>query len=222
MSNTLRLLASLLLGMLATQDGVAQWNVARYATGRNRIYTTFGMDPALVTAVGYGRVFPFLGRAWQLSGEFGIGAAEFDTRDFRARMQLHSTIVGWRSARLTGAATFITRGTENSIYRGLNFGADFTGTAGVYRSGWFAAAEVGFDKAIVTHITHSDWYRTWFYPGAKDGWYLDAGGIWHYGLVGGVGLGPAELAARIGFRRTENFEELTPPAYLAMGIGFRF
>jgi hypothetical protein len=150
-----------------------------------------------------------------------MAAAEIDTRDFRARLQAFTSVLQWRSLHLTGSATFITRGTENSIYQGLNFGADFTGTAGVYRPGWFMAGEFGFDKAIITHITHSDWYRS-FYPGAKDGWYLTGGGTYHYGVTGGVAIGRVEIGGRAGWLRTEDWNELVTPMYASLGIGLGF
>jgi hypothetical protein len=212
----------LLLCAPVAGDAAAQWNVARYDAGRNRLYTTTGLDPALFTSVGYARVVPVMGHAFQLAGDVGVVTAGMDARDFRARLELQSSIVRWRSLRLVGSATFLTRGTENSIYRGLNFGADFTGTAGVYRPGWFAAGQFGFDKAVITHVTHSDWYRTYYYPDAKDGWYLPAGGTFHYGLAGGVALGRAELVGRAGFLRTQKFNDMTPPMYASVGVGFGF
>jgi hypothetical protein len=151
-----------------------------------------------------------------------MAAAELDTRDFRARVQVFTSIVRWRSLYLNGSVTSITRGTENSIYRGLNFGADFTATAGVYRSRWFAAGEFGFDKAVITHLTHSDWYHQYIYPEAKDGWYLDAGGTYHYGLAVGITVGRAEVFGRCGFIRTEDFNDLVPPAYASLGVGIGF
>jgi hypothetical protein len=162
------------------------------------------------------------GHGVQLAGDIGIGAAGMDPEDFRARLQAFSSLLHWRSVHLTGSAAFITRGTENSIYRGLNFGADLTGGVGVYRPGWFVAGEFGFDKAIITHITHSEWYRKYFYPEAKDGWYLDAGGTYHYGVSSGVSLGRMELLGRFGWQRTEEFEALQPPVYASVGVGFGF
>lgn len=103
-----------------------------------------------------------------------------------------------------------------------HFGSDFTGTAGVYRPRWFLAGEFGFDKAIITHLTQSDWYRTYFYPDAKDGWYLNAGGTFHYGVTGGVAFGRTELALRAGWLRTEEFNDVQPPMYAGLGLGIRF
>ena len=217
-----RMMVALVVLALAARDVAAQWNVARFGEARNQLYTSFGLDPAFVGSVGYGRVVPMLGREWQLGVEVGVVAAKFDGRDFRARLQARTTAVRWRSLRLVGSAAFITRGTENSIFRALNFGADFTGAAGMYRRHWFVAGEFGFDKAIITHITQSDWYRTHFYPEAKDGWYLDAGGTYHYGVAGGVTIGRTELALRAGWLRTEDFNDMEPPMYASLGVGFGF
>ena len=216
------MVVALLLPLLAVREGAAQWNVERFGSTKNQVYTTFGVDPALVTSVGYGRDVPMLGRQWQLGAEVGVVAADFDLQDFAARLQARTTVLRWRSLRLVGSAAFITRGTENSIYRALNFGSDFTGDVGVYRQRWFLAGEFGFDKAIITYLTHSDWYRDNYYPDAKDGWYLNAGGTFHYGLTGGMSFGQTELAVRVGQRQTEDFNQLTPPQYAGLGVGVRF
>lgn len=222
MNTTLRFALALLLAVTTAQEASAQWNVERFDAARNQVYTTFGLDPALVGSVGYARVAPFLGRTWQLGVEFGVVAFEFDRRDVRAQLQARTSLLQWRSLRLVGTAAFITRGTENSIYRAVNFGSDITGAAGVYHRSWFLAGEFGFDKNIITHLQHSDWYHTYFYPEARDGWYLPGGGTFHYGVTGGVAIGPTELALRLGRQRTEQFDDLLPPVYASLGLGIRF
>ena len=212
----------LLFTMLLVTNTSAQWNVARFESNPNRIYATFGLDPAFFPAVGYGRVVSVFGHRVQVAVDAGFVAAEMDTRDLRARLHLLTSIVKWRSLHLTGSTALIARGTDNSIYRGYNFGADLTGALGVYRSGWFLAAEFGIDKGGVTHITNSDWYRTYFFPDAQDGWYRDPGGTIHYGLSAGITVGRAELLARYGQLRTEKFNDLTPPMYASIGLGFTF
>ena len=222
MKATLQLLAALVVLPVVSRDVAAQWNVAQFGTDRNQVYSTFGIDPAVIASVGYGRIVPMLGRQWQLGIEGGVVAPDYDTRDFRARAQVRTSIARWRSLHLVGSMAFITRGTENSIYRAVNFGADFTGALGVYRPRWFFAGEFGFDKAVITHITHSDWYRTHFYAEAKDGWYLNAGGTFHYGAATGLSLGRMELAVRAGRLQPEDFNEIGAGGYASAGIGFKF
>ncbi len=212
-------LLALALALIAPRHAEAQWNVARFETERSHVYTTFGLDPAFVGSVGYGHVIPILDHEVQFAIDGGLATAHLDTRDFRARVGAQTSLVRWRSLQLAGSITFITRGTENTIYRGLNFGGDFTASLGVYRHRWFTAGEFGKDKSIITHITHSDWYRKNFYADAKDGWYLDAGGIFHYGVVCGVALGRTEVSARFGWRQTENWKDVMPPMYASLGVG---
>jgi hypothetical protein len=216
------LILGIVVSAFLAQDAAAQWNVARFGAEPDRVYATFGLDPALVTSVGYGHTASVRGHAFQVTGDLGIVTARLDARDFRARFGVHTSVARWRSLRLTGSATAITRGTDNVIYRGYNFGADVTGTLGVYRPRWFAAGEFGKDKAVITHVVHTDWYRDHFYPDAKDGWYLDAGGTFHYGLAAGVTLGRAEVVSRFGFLRTEDFNAMIPPMYGSVGLGFAF
>jgi len=211
-----------LLSALLTQGAAAQWNAARFDAEPNRVYATFGLDPAFVTSLGYGRAAAIRGHPFQFTGDYGVATARLDARDFRLRMGVQTSVGLWRSLRLTGSAAAISRGTQNSVYRGYDFGADLTGTLGLYRPGWFVAGEFGKDKAVITHVEHTDWYRDHYYPDAKDGWYLDAGGTFHYGLAAGVTVGRAELAGRFGFLRTENFNPVTPPVFGSLGLGIGF
>jgi hypothetical protein len=216
------LAAILAISAIAATEAGAQWNVARFddQQRQQRAYTTFGLDPAFVSSVGFAQVVRPFDHAVQLTGEAGVAAAKMDARDWRVRLGGQSSLARWRSVHLTGSAAFVARGTENSIYRGVNFGADVGGTLGVYRPRWFVAGEAGKDKAIVTHIAHTTWYRNYFYPDAKDGWYVDAGGTVRYGAQAGVSLGRAELVARIGRQRTEHWGKTAAPIYGSVGVGF--
>jgi hypothetical protein len=62
----------------------------------------------------------------------------------------------------------------------------------------------------------------YYYPDAKDGWYIDAGGTFLFGLVGGVAFGRMEVAGRFGWLRTEHFNDLMPPMYAGVGVGFAY
>ena len=213
---------TLALGALVGTQAEAQWNVARFGERSNIVYSSYGLDPAMVLTAGYGRVVPIFGHRFQFVVDGGMVMARADANDFRARVGVRTALLSWRSLALTGNMAFVTRGTENSIYRGLNFGSEFALTAGVYRRGWFVASEFGRDKDIITHLTHSDWYRRYYYPQAKDGWYLNAGGTYSYGLTAGVALGRTEVVVRAGRLVTEKFDQMLPPMYASLGIGVGF
>ena len=208
--------------LLLTQLASAQSNVARFGTERNRVYTSVGIDPAVVSTVGYGRVVSVAGHAFNISGDVGVVAAGFDFDDARARAGVETSLLRWKSVHLTGSAVAVARSTENVSYRAVNFGADITGSLGVYRPRWFVAGEFGKDKAVVTHVTHTDYYRETFYPDAKDGWYLDAGGTFHYGFAAGLAVRGVEVSGRFGWLRTEDFNDVMPPVYASVGVGFWF
>ncbi len=222
MNSSLKLALCLVLSTFTVGELSAQWNVARMDGPRNFAYASVGFDPALIASAGYVRTVPVFGHAFELGGEAGVVAAGWDARDFRARAQVRTSLLRLGVFRIVGSAAFVARGTENTLHRAFNFGSDFTGNAGLYTSRWFLAGEFGFDKAIITHLTHSDWYRRNVYADAKDGWYLTGGGTFHYGVTGGIALGPAEIALRAGWLRTERLNELVGPGYASGTVGFRF
>lgn len=80
----------------------------------------------------------------------------------------------------------------------IDLGGDVAVLAGHYAPRWFAAAEVGFDWALATHIDHSDAYRMLVYADARDGWYGNTGGLFRYGLQGGITFGGNDVVLRAG------------------------
>ncbi len=200
----------------------AQWNLARQRAGTDHLYVTAGLDPAVIPSLGYGRTVSAFGVATQLSAEAGVVAGEADVRDYRARFTAQVQLAHIGRVRVGGRASFITRGTENRIFQAVNMGAAMSGTAGLYGQRWFAAGEVAFDKAIVTHLRHSDDYRAQSFPNAKDGWYLDNGGTWGLGALMGRTMGRHELVVRVGVSRTQAWETPTIPGYAVIGWGVAF
>jgi len=209
-----------ILIVLSARPTAAQWNVARYDSSSTMVYTSYGLEPSIVGAIGMARTTPRFGGS-QVAAEAGWVVAGLDVRDFRGRVSARTTAVRWRSLRLTGEGALSARGTTNTIYRALGIGAAANATLGVYRPRWFAGTEAGYDKNVATHLTHTDWYRTYYYADAKDGWYGGVGGTIHYGVTGGAVLGPMELMSRAGFLKTERFDDMVPPVYVSIGVGFR-
>lgn len=197
-------------------------NLARIEPGSNRIHAAFGMDPSVLTTLGYIRGFgKEAGSAlWEV--DLGMGVAEADIKDLRLRFGLQATL--WKSGswRVALRGRLIARSTSNSIYDGYGFGADFTTHVGFYRRGWFVAGSLGYDHTFVTHIDHSDWYRDNIYPDAVDGWYRGDNGIWRFGLSAGFAVGAVELAGRVEMRHLGGDEQLVPPAVGELSLSIPF
>lgn len=215
-----------LLAVLMLASGhqrlAAQWNLARLEPGDGTWQVSTALDPAIVTSVGYRQMRTVFGAPTQFGVEAGVVAGDADLSDYRARFDAGVQVVRRGSFRTVASAAFLTRGTSNTVFRGTNFGADIGLVAGMYRARWFVAAETGYDKPIVTHLTHTSAYRSQYYADAQDGWYIDTGGTRRLGVVTGTSLRGVELMLRAGVARTRGGEALVAPGYATLGMGFRF
>ena len=222
MNSTLKLAFGLVLSTLTVGELSAQWNIGRTDGPRNFAYASVGLDPALIASAGYIRTVPVFGHAVEMGGEAGIVAAGWDARDFRARLQLRTSLLRLGVFRIVGSAAFVARGTDNLMHRAFNFGSDFTGNAGLYARRWFLAGEFGFDKSIVTHLKHSDIMRTSF-PQIRDGWFMPSGGNYYYGIQAGKTLGETyTLSLRVGMTDAQfDDEDALVPYYVQVGFGMR-
>jgi len=212
-----------LLVMLWAKPSRAQdINYARVIPGSDRIQLTMGLDPAVLSSVGFVQAFAVGSRTamWEL--DLGMVLAETDAKDLRARVGLQTTL--WQAGvwRIAAAGRLIARSTSNSIYDGAGFGVDLGTCAGYYRHGWFVAGLIGYDRTLVMHLEHSDWYRDNIYADAVDGWYRGESGILHGGIAAGVAVAGVELAGRVELRRLDGGESLDPPVVGVLSITVPF
>lgn len=122
------------------------------------------------------------------------------------------------SAKLHG----VFRRYENTLTRLVNFGSDMSAAAGYYKNKWHIAAELGFDKAIVTNFKHSQAYKNSF-PDVQDGWFEPAtGGNLFYGVQTGYSYKQHDIYLKAGRVLTQDFTT-TPliPFYAQLGYNFK-
>ena len=127
---------------------------------------------------------------------------------------------GWFD--LSARLAFEVAGTENSIYTGTALRSEVVLLAGPYGRRWFALSEIGYDRAWLTYIKNSDWYRTYFYSDAKDGWYSGTGGTFAAGAKAGFAVGHVEVVVRAGITKSETLQALDLPFYATLGANYRF
>jgi hypothetical protein len=126
------------------------------------------------------------------------------------------------SWRWLGGAAAVVRGTNDDIAGMIDLGVDVQTLAGYYAPCWFAAAELGFDAALATHISPSDAYRMQVYADARAGWYRDTGGLFRLGVQAGRALGRNDVTLRAGVMRDEAGNPPMIPFYVTLGYDRRW
>jgi len=207
---------------LNTDDQLCAQVLTNIPSGSHAIYASFGLDPAFVATLGYARNFhnSTFNRDIIIFTEIA-SPIKLDLHDYRYKLGGQASIYNFDKFDFSGVFTFITRGTKNSIHNAISFGMDVTFLLGYYRSRWFAAGEFGCDRAIFTHIDHSDWYKTYFYSDAKDGWYRNTSGSFHYGFRTGFSLSRIEITLRAGVQKTKSIIDPLVPFFGVLGLNYR-
>lgn len=195
---------------------------AMHVDQHNVVQFNFGYESAMTAQVGYGRTFTLLRPAlFVLDYSVPMGDELLD--DFRVRLgaQFEVVEIGGFSATLRILGSL--RRYENPLVRIVSFGSDFAAVVGYYDAAWYAAGEFGFDKAVTSHLKHSDLMKTAF-PEIKEGWYIPTGGHYYYGIQGGKTIGESlDLSLRLGATNAQDDDEDAAMIYYAqLGLGVRF
>ena len=217
--NLLILLLMLMVGSVNSQT--INW-ASFDSTHRHIFNANTGIEHGAVLGVGYGfrinnNLFPMVANL-----EFSVPAGDYFFDDLKTKIGMQVSWVEIHNFQFSTKVHGVIRRYENSNVRLVNFGSDLAGVIGYYRSKWFLAGEIGFDKAIITHFKHSDNYSEQ-YPGVKDGWYGPAtGGNFYYGVQAGFSFGKHDLYARAGKLLTQDFVTApTFPLYGQLGYNIR-
>ena len=179
-------------------------------------HVNLGWDYSFSTgiAVGYKfkTTFPLMANA-----SFSMPAGDDLADDFKTKLGLQAELLRINNFSVTGKVAGIFRKYKSSIATMKNFGGEFTLVSGYYRPKWYAAAEGNLDKAIITHIKHSDLAKE-MRPGVQDGWFIPTGGNLSYGVAGGYTFRKNEVSLRLGKVVTQDWKT-TPlvPYYFQVG-----
>ncbi|MFN3667563.1 MAG: hypothetical protein ACK4S0_15480, partial [Sediminibacterium sp.] len=189
------------------QNGKAQtvnWNALKKS--RHIISAGMGWDYSISYGFGYGyqmkTKIPLI-----LSANFSIPSGENLLDDLKTKIGAQMML--WNTPNIKASVTLIGiyRRYENSLARLQNFGSEMKGTLGYYKTKWFVAGEVGFDKAIVTHFKHSQIFRETIFPDVKDGWYEPStGGNFYYGIQTGYSFKMSDIILNSGIIITQDFK----------------
>ena len=189
---------------------------------RNIVQLNLGYDFGMTAQIGYSRSLGFP-KPLLVGIEYSFPMGSDLVDDFKVRLgaQMEVVNIGGVSAAVKASSLF--RSYHTDLVRILDFGSDFAAVVGYYHPAWYFGGEFGFDKAITSHINHSDLMRA-FFPGARDGWYVSTGGHFYYGLQAGTTIGGSfDISLRAGATKAQMHDEnATLPRYVQLGLGVRF
>jgi hypothetical protein len=188
---------------------------------KHLINLNVGLDNAAVIGVGYGyHLNTTMPLVLNLEYSQPFGKNVFD--DFKTKIGGQLNLLRTNNFYATVKAYGIIRRFENDYARMVNFGSEFSATAGIYKNNWFVAPEFGFDKAIVTHLKHSSLMKE-YNPQVQTGWYIPMGGNFFYGIQGGYSFKHSDVYAKIGKYVSQDFETAPMvPVYLQLGWSVKF
>ncbi|MCC7245161.1 MAG: hypothetical protein IT269_05755 [Saprospiraceae bacterium] len=214
------LFAALCCGTLSANSQHLNWR-ALDSTQNQSVYVLAGWDFGTHAAIGYShkvaRKFPL----WLYAeGSMPSGKNLFD--DAKLKIGVQSELVHTGMFSVSVRLNSPIRRYENKLVRMVSFGSEVIGTAGIYGRKWHLAAELGFDKAIATHIKHLP-EGLEIYPGAQSGWYLPTAGNLIYGIHTGFAFGKNQISLRAGKFKNQGFD-YAPfiPLYAHLGYARAF
>jgi hypothetical protein len=169
------LLASVLILMAGCLDAqVINWGSLK-KENRHILNVNTGIEHGAIFGAAYGYHLKSKAVPVVLAVEYSFPAGNTLLDDFKAKIGGQARWIKTGGLQFSTRIQGVFRRYENDLARLINFGCDLAGVVGYYRTNWFMAAEVGFDKAIVTNLKHKKAYKDQ-YPNVVDGWYEPATG----------------------------------------------
>jgi hypothetical protein len=213
----------ILFALMISKTSIAQQiNWRNLSDNKPHIANVFiGWDYSTVAGIGYGqKLRTTLPVVLNIEYSSPFGNNMFD--DFKTKFGGQAEVLHSNNFSVTVKVYGLFRRYENDLVRVVDFGSDFSTNFGYYKTNWYIAGEVGFDKAIATQIKNSDKMKT-IYPDVQDGWYVPTGGNFNFGIVSGYSINNNDLYVKIGISRTEDLKSSpTVPYYMQIGYNRRF
>lgn len=192
----------------------------------NKVYMRFGIEPSYRMTFGYQHNFDLGMKDRELTvyGEWGSPTHEFGFKNSEVKVGGIIPIYQVGSFKLVNNLGLSAGKISTKHFESGKFSISNKISLGFYKNKWFAAGTAEYEKIVLNHIEHTDFYRTAFYEDAKDGWYKGAGGAFQFGVEGGVTLRQIfDIYAEIKVPFTEKFNSYGgSPFHVNLGLAYRF
>lgn len=219
MKNIFKTALFLLLIINTAEAQIINWG----ATGKEKhiLNTNIGAEYGVIFGLGYhyklnSELFPMT-----VGAEFSMPSGNNLADDFKTKAGVNIRWIKIRDFQFSTRVQGVFRRFENENVAIANFGLDMAGVVGYYRPRWFGGIEAGFDKAIVSHFKHTEYYRE-TYPDVKNGWYEPStGGNFYFAIQGGYSFNHQEIYLKIGSIVSQDFKTKPNLPYL-LQLGYNY
>jgi len=190
----------------------------------NRAYIKVGIDPATTLSLGYERKvgLPFLKQNLSAYAELGTSIANTNNSELKIGGILPLLSTG--SLKVINDLNFSAGSMTAKNFNSVKIAVADEITFGLYKPKWFIGLTAEYEKIMLTHLKHSDFYRETYYEDAVDGWYKGAGGMFQFGVKGGRTFNEKyDVQVEFKYPFTEKFKSYTgSPGHINVSVGYRF
>jgi hypothetical protein len=189
---------------------------------KSSIQASFGLNMAAMANLEYGRTLSIKENPFILSANATLPFGENILDDYRLAINLSSNTFKKGNWAMPAHLGLFATTTENKMNRMVSSGIHISINPGYYKKSWFVATEITYDKFLFSHIKNSKHYKEVYYSEAKDGWYKNTGGNFHFGLIAGKSLKKGELNIKLGMITTEQLNLVLVSYYAQVGYRIYF
>lgn len=194
------------------------------STTKHIINLNIGFDYNIIsTNIGYDYYF----KKYKTSAfiDFTQGSALLGTSNFRTQIGLKTWKGTFNKFNLRNSLAFVHSHSSNKAGNYDGLGLNLITNAGFTFNRFGLGLDLQYNPFFATHIKHSDYWRTYFYSNAKDGWYSLTSNNLRMGLYLSELFGKhktTELNLKGGYQSSGQFDKLIPNIYFIIGINKRF
>jgi hypothetical protein len=205
-----RALVALAVALLAGRDAAAE--------PVHRVEAGVGFDHGVVGQVGY----RYDRARLSIYAELALPPTGLDLGEHRERVGVRGEVVRRGHLVIDAGAGAGATAAANPAFEGVTLGVHGTLAAGWRSKRAALLAELEVDRGVATYLEHGAWYRTTFWPEARDGWYAATAGTLRAGIGAGAALGTYEVTAHAGVEDDGWLYLYVPPVYARLGVARRF
>ncbi len=212
--------------LIAFNQSIYSQNTFNLKEKSNTVYGRFGIEPTYVLGIGYLHSFKLdkINRNLTLFGEVSSPTKIFGYKNYETKLGGILNVIEHKGFGLTYNLNFSMGHVETKNFDSQKFAFANKLLLGYFNRKWYLAFSGEHEKIFANKIKHSQYYRDFIFPEAKDGWYKGAGGNIQLGIETGTTIKEC-LDLRFEFKipKSEKFDSYNgSPVNVNLTVGYRF